>query len=104
LIKIVSEFHYVLIESLACVRIFLVIFRLEIEIVVEDILKIYYIEIPINNNILAVIYLFLAFSYIGRDPVKIYFGIINFDIFSSIVAAMIIKSVIILPFIDSKIL
>jgi hypothetical protein len=92
-----------LIESLACVRIFLLIFCLKIEIIVEDILKICYIKILINGNILAIIYFFLTFLYIGGDSVKIYFNIINFNILNSIVAAVIIKSIIILPFIDSKI-
>jgi hypothetical protein len=79
------------------------IFRLKIEIIIEDILKICYIKIPVNGNVLAMIYFFFTFLYIGGDPVKIYFGIINFSIFSSIVAAVIIKLIIILPFIDPKI-
>jgi hypothetical protein len=78
-------------------------FRLEIEVIVEDILKIYYLKISINNNVLAVIIFFFAFLYIGGDPVKIYFNIINFGVFSSIIAAVIIKLIIILPFIDPKI-
>jgi hypothetical protein len=104
LIKIVSEFYYVLIELLACVRIFLLVFRLEIEIVIEDILEICYIEILINNNVLAVIYFLFAFLHIGWSSVKIYFNIINFGVFNSIIAGVIIKSIIILPFINSKVL
>jgi hypothetical protein len=103
LIKIIDEFHYVLIKSLACVRISLLIFRLEIKITVENILKICYIKIPINNNVLAIIYFLFTLLYIDGDPVKIYFDIINFDILNNIVAAVIIKSIIILPFINSKI-
>jgi hypothetical protein len=102
LIKIIGEFYYILIKSLTYIRIFLLIFRLEIEVAIENILEIYHIEIPINNNVLAVIYLFFIFLYIG-NPVKIYFDIINFGVFSNIVAAIIIKLIIILPFIDSKI-
>jgi hypothetical protein len=80
------------------------VFRLKIEVAVEDILEIYYIEIPVNSNILAVIYFFLIFLYIGRDSVKIYFNIINIGVLSNIVAAVIIKLIIILPSINSKIL
>jgi hypothetical protein len=79
------------------------IFRLEVEIIIENILEIYYIKIPINGNILTVIYFFLTFLYIGGGPVKIYFNIINFGVLNSIISAMIIKSIVILPFIDSKI-
>jgi hypothetical protein len=82
----------------------LLIFRLKNEIVIEDILKIYHIKIPINNNVLTVIYFFLTFLYIGWNPVKIYFNIINFSIFSNIIAAVIIKLIIILSSIDSKML
>jgi hypothetical protein len=89
---------------LAYIRISLLIFRLKIEIVIEDILKIYHIKIPINNNILTIIYFLPTLLYIGGDPVKIYFNIINFDILNSIVAAVIIKSIIILPSINPKIL
>jgi hypothetical protein len=103
LIKIISEFHYVLIESLTYVRISLLVFRLEIEIVIENILKICYIKILINNNILTIIYFLLTFLYIGGDPVKIYFNIINFDVFNSIISAVIIKLIIILPSINPKI-
>jgi hypothetical protein len=104
LIKIVGEFYYVLIESLAYVRISLLIFRLKVKIAVENILEICYIKIPINNNILTIIYFFLTFLYIGGDPVKIYFDVINFGVLSNIVAAVIIKLIIILPFINSKML
>jgi hypothetical protein len=103
LIKIISEFYYVLIESLACVRIFLLIFRLKVEIVIEDILEIYHIKIPINNNVLTIIYFLLTFLHISGNPVKIYFSVINFSVFNNIVAAVIIKLIIILPFIDPKI-
>jgi hypothetical protein len=82
----------------------LLILRLKVEVAIEDILKVCHIKIPINSNVLAVICFLLALLYIGGDPVKIYFDIINFDIFNSIVAAMIIKLFIILPFIDSKVL
>jgi hypothetical protein len=103
LIKIVGEFYYILIKSLTCVCIFLLIFRLEIEVTVKNILEIYYIKIPINDNVLTVIYFFLIFLYIGGCPVKVYFNIINFSVLNNIVAAVIIKPIIILPFIDSKI-
>jgi hypothetical protein len=103
LIKIIGELYYVLTESLAYVRIFLLIFRLKIKIAIEDILKICYIKVPINNNVLAVIYYFFTFLYIGGDLVKIYFNIINFDVLNNIIAAVIIKSIIILPFINPKI-
>jgi hypothetical protein len=103
LIKIIGEFHYVLIESLAYVYISLLIFRLKIEIAVENILEIYYIKISINDNILAIIYFFLIFLYIGGGPVKIYFNIINFGVLNNIISAMIIKSIIALPSINSKI-
>jgi hypothetical protein len=89
---------------LACVRISLLIFYLKIEIAIEDILEVYHIKIPVNNNVLAVIYFFLTLLYIGGDPVKIYFSIINFGILNNIVAAVIIKLIIILPFINSKVL
>jgi hypothetical protein len=88
---------------LTYVRIPLLIFRLKIEIIVENILKICYIKIPINNNVLAIIYIFFIFLYIGGGPVKIYFDIINFGVRSNIVAAVIIKLIIILPSIDSKV-
>jgi hypothetical protein len=103
LIKIINEFHCVLAELLACVRISLLVFHLKIEVVVEDILKICYIEVSVNDNVLAMIYLLFTFLYIGRGLVKMYFSIINFDVPNNIVAAMIIKSIIILPFINSKI-
>jgi hypothetical protein len=93
-----------LIKSLACVRIFLLIFCLKVEIIIEDILEVCHIKIPINDNILAVIYFLFTLLYIGGGPVKIYFNIINFGIFNSIVAAVIIKSIIILSFIDPKML
>jgi hypothetical protein len=82
----------------------LLIFRLEIEVAVENILEICYIEILINGNVLAVIYFLFILLYIGRGLVKIYFDIINFAVLNNIVAAIIIKLIIILPFIDSKIL
>jgi hypothetical protein len=82
----------------------LLIFRLEIEIAVENILEIYYIKILINDNVLTVIYIFFAFLYIGGGPVKIYFGIINFGVLNNIISAVIIKSIIVLPFIDPKML
>jgi hypothetical protein len=81
----------------------LLIFRLKIEIIIEDILEVCHIKIPINNNVLAVIYFLFTFLHIGGNPVKIYFNIINFDILNNIVAAVIIKLIIILPFIDPKI-
>jgi hypothetical protein len=43
LIKIIGEFYYVLARPLARIRIFLLVFDLKIEIVIEDILKIRYI-------------------------------------------------------------
>jgi hypothetical protein len=88
---------------LTCVRIFLLIFRLKIEIIIEDILEICHIKILINDNVLTMIYFLFTFLYIGGDPVKIYFDIINFDILNNIVAAVIIKLIIILPFINSKV-
>jgi hypothetical protein len=104
LIKIISEFYYVLIESLVYICISLLIFRLEIEITIENILKIYYIKIPINDNILTVIYIYIfLFLYIGGSPVKIYFSIININVLNNIISAVIIKSIIVLPFINSKI-
>jgi hypothetical protein len=43
LIKIISEFYYILVRSLARIRIPLLTFDLKIEIIIEDILKIRYI-------------------------------------------------------------
>jgi hypothetical protein len=103
LIKIISEFYYILIESLTCVRIFLLVFRLEIEVAVENILEVYHIEISVNDNVLTVICFLFTFLYIGENPVKIYFGIINFGVLNNIVAAVIIKLIIILSSINSKI-
>jgi hypothetical protein len=103
MIKIVGELYYVLTESLTCIYIFLLVFRLKIEIAIKDILEIYYIKILVNNNVLAIIYFFFTFLYIGGDPVKIYFNIINFNILNNIVAAVIIKLIIILSFINPKI-
>jgi hypothetical protein len=103
LIKIIGELYYVLTELLTRVRISLLIFYLKIEIAIEDILKVCYIKIPINGNVLTIIYFFFTFLYIGGDPVKIYFDIINFDILNNIIAAVIIKLIIILTFIDPKI-
>jgi hypothetical protein len=102
LIKIIDEFYYVLIESLACICISLLVFHLKIEIVIENILEICYIKIPINDNVLAIIYFFLTFLYIGGNSVKIYFNIINFGVFNNIISAVIIKLIIILPSINSK--
>jgi hypothetical protein len=76
---------------------------LKVEIVIEDILENYHIEIPINSNVLPVIYFLFTFLYIGGDPVKIYFNIINFGVLNSIIATVIIKLIIILSFINSKI-
>jgi hypothetical protein len=104
LIKIISEFYYVLIRSLARVRISLLIFDLKIEIVIENILKIRHIKFPIDNYILSIIYFFLTFLYIGWNSVEINFNKINSNFFRDIVTAIIIKSIIILPFVDSEIL
>jgi hypothetical protein len=103
LIKIIGEFYYVLFKSLACVRKSLLVIYLEIKIIVENILKICYIKISINDNVLTIIYFFLTFLYIGGDPVKIYFDIINFSVLNNIISAMIIKLIIVLSFIDPKI-
>jgi hypothetical protein len=89
---------------LTYIYISLLIFRLKIEIIIENILKVCHIKISVNSNILAIIYFFLAFLYIGGNPVKIYFGVINFGVLNNIVAAIIIKSIIILSFIDPKML
>jgi hypothetical protein len=43
LIKIISEFHYILIRPLARIRISLLLFDLIIEVIIENILKIRYI-------------------------------------------------------------
>jgi hypothetical protein len=43
LIKVIGEFHYILIKPLARIRISLLIFDLKIEIIIEDILEIRYI-------------------------------------------------------------
>jgi hypothetical protein len=63
LIKIISEFYYVLIRSLARIRIFLLIFDLKIEIIIEDILKNRYIKFSIDDNILPMIYFLFIFLY-----------------------------------------
>jgi hypothetical protein len=104
LIKIISEFYYALIKSLARIYISLLIFGLKIEIVIENILKIRYIKFPIDDNILPIIYIFFTFSHIGWNPVEINFNKINSGSLRNIITAIIIKSIIILPFINSEIL
>jgi hypothetical protein len=73
LIKIIGEFYYVLIRSLARIRIFLLIFDLKIEIIIEDILKIRYIKFSVDDNILPIV-IFFTFLYIGWNPVEINFN------------------------------
>jgi hypothetical protein len=50
-----------------------------------------------------VIYFLLTFLHIDGNPVKIHFDIIKFGVLNNIVAAVIIKLIIILPFINSKV-
>jgi hypothetical protein len=96
LIKIINEFYYVLIKSLARIRISLLIFDLKIEITIEDILKIRYIKFLIDDNILSVIYFLFTFLYINWNPVEVNFNKINFNFFRDIITAIIIKLIIIL--------
>jgi hypothetical protein len=103
LIKIISEFHYILIRPLTRIRISLLIFGLKIEIIIENILKIRYIKFLIDNNILSIIYFFFTFLYIGWNPVEINFNKINSNSLRNIVTAIIIKLIIILPFVNSEI-
>jgi hypothetical protein len=104
LIKIISEFYYVLIKSLARIRIFLLIFDLKIEIIIEDILEIRHIKFLIDDNILPIKLIFFTFLYIDWSPVEINFNKINFNSFRDIITTIIIKLIIILPFVDSEIL
>jgi hypothetical protein len=85
------------------IRISLLIFDLKIEIAIENILEIRHIKFPVDNNILPIIYFFLTFLDIGRNPVEINFNKINSDFFRNIITAIIIKSIIILPSVNSKI-
>jgi hypothetical protein len=104
LIEIISEFYYVLIRSFARIGISLLIFDLKIKITIENILEIRYIKFLIDGNILPIIYFFLAFPYIGWNPVEINFNKINSDSLRNVVTAIIIKLVIILSFVDPEIL
>jgi hypothetical protein len=104
LIKIIGELHYVLIKSLARIRIPLLIFDLKIKIVIEDILEIRYIKFPIDGNIFPIIYFFFKFLYIDWSPVEINFNKINSNFFYNVITAIIIKLIIILSFINSEIM
>jgi hypothetical protein len=103
LIKIINEFHYILIESLTRIRISLLIFDLKIEIIIKNILKIRHIKFLIDDNILSIIYFFLTFLYIDRNPVEINFNEINSGSLRNIITAIIIKLIIILPSVNSEI-
>jgi hypothetical protein len=103
LIKIIGEFYYILIKSLARIRIFSLIFDLKIEITIENILKIRYIKFSVDDNILPIIYIFFAFLYIGRNSVEVNFNKINSGFFRNIITTIIIKLIIILSFVNSEI-
>jgi hypothetical protein len=92
-----------LIKPLARIRIFLLIFDLKIEIIIEDILKIRHIKFLIDGNILPGVYFFLTFLYIDWNFVEINFSKINSDFLRDIVTAIIIKLIIILSFVNSEI-
>jgi hypothetical protein len=62
LIKIIGEFYYILIRSLARIRISLLIFDLKIEITIKDILKIRYIKFPVDGDILQIKFFFFYVS------------------------------------------
>jgi hypothetical protein len=76
---------------------------LKIEIIIENILKIRHEKFLVDGNILPIIYIFFAFPHIGWNPVEINFNKINSDFFRDIIMVIIIKSIIILSFIDSEI-
>jgi hypothetical protein len=80
------------------------IFGLKIEIIIEDILKIRHIKFLIDDNILPIIYFLFTFLYIDWNSVEVNFNKINSDFFRDIVTAIIIKSIIILPSVNSEIL
>jgi hypothetical protein len=61
IIKIISELHYILIKSLARIRISLLIFGLKIKIIIKNILEIRHIKFSIDNNILSIIIFFYRF-------------------------------------------
>jgi hypothetical protein len=103
LIKIIGELYYILIKLLARIRISLLIFDLKIKIIIEDILEIRHIKFSVDGNILPIIYFFLTFLYIGWNSVEINFNKIKFSFFRNIITAIIIKSIIILPSINSEI-
>jgi hypothetical protein len=103
LIKIICELYYVLVKSLARIPIFLLIFGLKIEIAIEDILEIRHIKFSVDDNILPIIYFLFTFLYIGWNPGEVNFNKINSDFFRNVITAIIIKSIIILPFINSEI-
>jgi hypothetical protein len=68
LIKIIGEFYYILVKSLARIHISLLIFDLKIEIIIENILEIRYIKFPIDSDILSIIYIFLRFYISAGIP------------------------------------
>jgi hypothetical protein len=103
-IKIIDEFYYILIKLLTRFRIFLLIFDLKIEIAIEDILKIRHIKFLIDGDILSIVYFFLTFLYIGRNPVEVNFNKINSDFFRDVITTIIIKLLIILSSVDSEML
>jgi hypothetical protein len=92
-----------LIKPLARIRISLLIFDLKIEITIENILEIRYIKFPFDDNILSIIYFLFTFLYIDWNFVEINFSKTNSDFFYNIITTIIIKSIIILSFIDSEI-
>jgi hypothetical protein len=104
LIKIISEFYYILVKSLARIRISLLIFDLKIEVIIEAILEIRHIKFLVDDNILSIIYFLFTFLYIGWNFVEINFNKINSDFFRNVITAIIIILIIILPSVDSEIL
>jgi hypothetical protein len=102
LIKVIGEFYYILIKSLTRIRILLLIFDLKIESVIKNILKFRYIKFLIDGDILSKVYIFFTFLYVGWNPVEINYKI-NSDFLRNIITAIIIKLVIILPFVDSEV-
>jgi hypothetical protein len=104
LIKIISEFYHALIKSLTRIRIPLLIFDLKIEIAIKNILEVRHIKFPIDGNILSIIYFLLIFLHIPWNPVEINFNKINSGFLRDIITAIIIKLIIILPSVNSKIL
>jgi hypothetical protein len=79
------------------------IFDLKIEIIIENILEIHHIKFLIDDNILSILCFLLTFSHVGWNPVEINFNKINSDFLRGVITAIIIKLIIILPFIVSEI-